>query len=45
MITLYGEENLDLDEEDGVLNIKDLCKDTKKGDKVDKDGCKIKTEK
>ena len=42
MVSLYIEENLDLDD-DGVLNIKDYCPNTKKGIVVDVKGCKFKT--
>lgn len=42
MVTLYVEKNLDIDS-DGVLNSRDLCPNTKKGHKVDRDGCKFKT--
>jgi len=42
MVTLYAEKNLDIDA-DGVVNSRDLCPDTQKGYKVDKDGCKFKT--
>ena len=42
MVSLYVEEDLDLDD-DGVLNIKDYCPNTKKGIVVDIKGCKFKT--
>lgn len=42
MVTLYVEKNLDIDD-DGVVNSRDLCPDTKIGHRVDKDGCKFKT--
>ena len=42
MISLYVEEDLDLDD-DGVLNIKDYCPNTKKGIVVDTKGCKFNT--
>ncbi len=42
MVTLYVEENLDLDR-DGVVNSRDFCPDTKAGVVVDRDGCKFKT--
>ena len=42
MVSLYIEENLDLDD-DGVLNIKDYCPNTKKGIVVDLRGCKFNT--
>ncbi len=42
MIALYVEENLDLDD-DGVVNSRDFCPNTKKGIRVDKDGCKFKS--
>jgi len=42
MVSLYIEEDLDLDD-DGVVNIKDYCPDTKKGIVVDLRGCKFKT--
>lgn len=42
MVSLYVEENLDLDD-DGVVNIKDYCPNTKKGIVVDIKGCKFKT--
>jgi len=42
MVSLYVEEDLDLDD-DGVLNFKDYCPNTKKGIVVDSKGCKFKT--
>lgn len=42
MVTLYIDENLDLDD-DGVPNSKDYCPNTKKGVIVAKNGCKFKT--
>ena len=42
MVSLYIEENLDLDD-DGVLNSRDFCPNTKKGMVVDLKGCKFKS--
>lgn len=42
MVTLYVEKNLDIDD-DGVVNSRDLCPETEKGHKVDRDGCKFNT--
>ncbi len=42
MVSLYIEENLDLDD-DGVLNSRDYCPNTKKGIVVDLKGCKFKS--
>ena len=42
MVSLYIEENLDLDD-DGVFNIKDYCPNTKRGIVVDLRGCKFNT--
>lgn len=42
MVSLYIEENLDLDD-DGVVNSRDFCPNTKKGMIVDLKGCKFKS--